>query len=123
MTSGYAPISARMIQGGLFNTSPLSEIAKAVNCDYVHKEQETMTDSSNNNTLIVFIGGVTFLEISAIRLLKKLNPSIHFTILTTDIVKGNDIVKGLCDDYRMNDNAASSSSHDQSLPNPNVQNS
>lgn len=123
MTSGYAPISARMIQAGLFNTSPLSEIGKAVNCDYVHKEQETMIDSSNNNnTLIVFIGGVTFLEISAIRLLKKLNPSIHFTILTTDIVKGNDIVKGLCDSYRMNDNA-DSALRNQSLPNSNVQNS
>ena len=88
-----------MIQASLFNTSPLADIAKLVGCDYVHREQEASVEASNNKTLIVFIGGITFLEVSAIRLLKKLDPTVEFVILTTNILKGDTIVDELCKRY------------------------
>ena len=83
------------------NTSPLADIAKVLNCEYIHREQEATIEAGNNNTLIVFIGGVSFLEITAIRLIKKLNPNVNFTILTTNIINGNMIIQDCCDQFKI----------------------
>lgn len=93
VTSGYAPISARMVQTVLFETMALHDLAKLIGCEYDHREQEVTIDPKNNMTLIVFVGGVTFLEVTAIRLLKLLKPSVKFVILTTNIMKGDTIIK------------------------------
>ena len=95
VTSGYAPISARMIQTALFDTMSLSDLAKLISCEYKHREQEVKIDPQNNMTLIFFVGGVTFLEVTAIRLLKLLKPSVKFVILTTNLMEGDNLIKDL----------------------------
>lgn len=47
--------------------------------------------------LIVFIGGITYAEIAAIRLLNKLKKDVKFVILTTHILNG----KKLIDSFRL----------------------
>ena len=101
VTSGYAPISARLVQAALFNTSPLADVAKLLGCEYAHDEQRAVVETDNNKTLIVFIGGVSFVEVSAIRLLKKLDPSVECVVLTTNFLEGDAIIKELTNLFKL----------------------
>ena len=100
VTSGYAPISARLVQAAVFNTSPLADVAKLLGCEYTHEEQRAVVETENNKTMVVFIGGVSLVEVSAIRLLKKLDPSAECVILTTNILEENEILKDFMYPYK-----------------------
>ena len=101
VTSWYAPISARLVQAALFNISPLADVAKLLGCEYAHDEQRAVVETDNNKTLIVFIGGVSFVEVSAIRLLKKLDPSVECVVLTTNFLEGDAIIKELTNLFKL----------------------
>lgn len=59
------------------------------------KEMKKVYKNKANLILIVFIGGITYAEISAIRLLNKLNPDYKFFMLTTHITSGRRIIDKL----------------------------
>ena len=105
-----------MIQAALFNTSPLNEIAKLVGCEYVHKEQNATVEASNNNTLVVFIGGITYLEVTAMRLLKKLDPSVNLVILTTNIIKGDMVINEVCNRCKLKESTNEKQMEGNDLP-------
>jgi len=46
-------------------------------------------------TLVLFVGGCTFTEISAIRFLNKKNPNEHIIVATTKLINGNTIIESL----------------------------
>lgn len=47
------------------------------------------------SSLIVFLGGCTYTEIAAIRFLSQCHETRDFTILTTHITNGNEIMKSM----------------------------
>lgn len=96
VTSGYAPISARVLQALLFNTAPMTEVTKLIGASYSHREQEVeMVESEKRVVVIVFVGGLTYLEVSAIRLLQRMNPALQILFLTTNMVKEKSVMEGL----------------------------
>ncbi|BGP14406.1 hypothetical protein JCM10213_004530 [Rhodosporidiobolus nylandii] len=46
-------------------------------------------------TIVCFLGGITFAEISALRLLNRQTPSRHLLIVTTDTVTGSSLITSL----------------------------
>ena len=80
----------------MFNTSPMTEVAKLIGVPYSHREQEVVAEETEKrNVLIVFIGGLTFLEVSAIRLLQRMNPSLQILFLATNMVNEKSVIDGV----------------------------
>ena len=55
-------------------------------------------DSSNSSsmlTMIFFVGGVTYAEISALRFLSRQNDGNEYVVAATAIVNGNTLLKPL----------------------------
>lgn len=72
----------------LFNTALMTEVTKLIGASYSHREQEVeMVESEKRVVVIVFVGGLTYLEVSAIRLLQRMNPALQILFLTTNMVK------------------------------------
>ncbi|KAJ3441109.1 vacuolar protein sorting-associated protein 33a [Anaeramoeba flamelloides] len=108
--SGYAPISIRLIQC-LFEKKrgweSIDDIIKnQIGTHYgkvdLPKSKEKKINSNinqSNNTkkklcLVFFIGGVTYAEISALRILgQKENSNVEFIIATTNILNGNKLIQ------------------------------
>jgi len=56
--------------------------------------------SRRRTVLVVFIGGVTFAEISALRFMSSQGGlNCNFVIMTTKLINGTTLVKSLCKDY------------------------
>ena len=50
--------------------------------------------------LVVFIGGITFAEISALRFMSSQGGlNCNFVIMTTKMINGNSLVRSLCTDF------------------------
>lgn len=80
----------------MFNTSPMTEVTKLIGVPYSHREQEVaVEETEKRNVLIVFIGGLTFLEVSAIRLLQRMNPSLQILFLATNTVNEKSVIDRL----------------------------
>jgi len=107
--SGYAPLSVRLVEaatkpnGWRTMESEMSELPgrfiplylqrnpeddeKAHHAE--HQKTQSQTNPKAKVALVVFIGGVTFAEISAIRMLERRDSNQwRFIVLTTDMLKG-----------------------------------
>jgi len=93
---GFCPITIRLIENLIkIGWNPLKEILKKLPGDFEIPANEKEIISPRNKPnfiLLVFVGGITFAEISAIRFLNK-NSSLHkFFILTTHIINGRNFM-------------------------------
>ena len=113
--SGYAPLSVRLVQMAVLNGfSPATDLLRQlpgdlveVTQDYDDRGQPIQTPPKPIKSIIdrrpfvvvVFIGGITFAEISAMRYLsaKELVP-VDFLIATTMVINGSTMLAPLVDD-------------------------
>jgi hypothetical protein len=97
--SGYAPLSIRIIEKfGLSDTKDKWQELKNIFPDQEVGEI-VQSDHSDASTMVFFIGGVTYAEISAFRWLtqEKLLGGGKGTIATTKIINGNTFIGSLFD--------------------------
>jgi hypothetical protein len=66
--------------------------------------------SSSKVTLVVFVGGSTFTEISALRFLTQRREGLDILVATTKMINGNSLIEGLVETFGVVDFAAASSS-------------
>ena len=97
---GYAPIIIRLIEKGILQGGwgNIKDILKKIPGDSNFPSDES--DIFNNNIdkqfiLVVFIGGITYGELAAIRLLNKKIRNKKFIILTTAIINSKRIFQSL----------------------------
>jgi len=114
--SGYAPLSVRLVEAAikpngwrqieseiselpgrcllLYPQRDLDDDAKAVYTE--NQSTQSITNPKAKVALVVFIGGVTFSEISAIRMLERRDSNQwRFIVSTTDILKGGKFMENL----------------------------
>lgn len=115
--SGYAPLSIRLVQSALQSEWRLSETLRLLpgstferyeknqEVNTLRRETASPTESGSGTdarrliVLVVFIGGVTFAEISALRFLESQEDMKYdFMVATTKLVNGTTLVKSLIDD-------------------------
>ena len=103
--SSFCPISIRLIEKALKpGWGPLQkEILKNFPVEFIYPEDEKpVTDPQieNNVILLVFIGGITYSEIAAIRYLNKSKKysKYKFLIITTNVISGNTFFDGIKSD-------------------------
>ncbi|XP_024401527.1 vacuolar protein-sorting-associated protein 33 homolog [Physcomitrium patens] len=115
--SGYAPLSIRLVQWALrgeWQQSEFLRLLPGATFERFEKNQEVNiirretvpstdsvpgTDARRLVILVIFIGGVTFAEISALRFLESQEGMKYdFIIATTKLVNGTTLVKSLIDD-------------------------
>ena len=96
---GYCPITIRMIENLITKGwGQIKDIIKYLpgEIEYPSNESEIINPKEVNNIiLLVFVGGITYAEIAAIRYLNKNSPRHKFVILTTGIVHGKRILESL----------------------------
>ena len=66
------------------------------NIHFPNNEKELFKPKPKENVktiLIYFVGGITYAEIAAIRLIQKSNPGLKLKIATTSIINGDKAVK------------------------------
>ena len=103
--SGYCPISIRLIEkamnpgwGAIYK-----EVLKNYGCEFIFPEDEKPViepQADNNVILLVFIGGITYSEIAAIRYLnntEKFNKR-KFLIITTNVISGKNFFDSIKSD-------------------------
>lgn len=74
----------------------MTDVAKLIGASYSHREQEVeMVDSEKRVVVIAFVGGLTYLEVSAVRLLQRMNPSLQIVFLATNMVKEKSVMEEL----------------------------
>ncbi|XP_040573210.1 vacuolar protein sorting-associated protein 33A [Lepeophtheirus salmonis] len=109
--SVYAPISIRLVQHLSFSPGGWRSIRDVLDIlpgPTLEEKQNSMgkskpklittnnVDSNNSTTLVVFVGGVTFAEISALRYLaQKEESSTDYLIATTSIINGNNFLESM----------------------------
>eukprot|EP00040_Diaphanoeca_grandis_P014463 m.73407 g.73407 ORF g.73407 m.73407 type:complete len:587 (-) comp24555_c0_seq1:461-2221(-) len=101
--SGYAPLSIRLVQhfskpGGY---RAIEEILRLLPGPHFEYKQETVAkpkaedaNSRRPTTLVFFLGGCTFAEVSALRWLTR-TTGHEYTIATTNMVNGRTMLEGL----------------------------
>lgn len=117
VTSGYAPLSVRLIQAAIttgWGREPYSEALRQIPgpssaIRQVRHDSEDRGGSANNGAdggdgassgssrkvvLVVFVGGVTYIEISSLRFLSEKHP-VDFLVLTTSIISGSTFLESL----------------------------
>ena len=73
----------------------MDEVAKVVGFDYSEVPQPICQTAQKN---LILVGGLTYMEIAAIRLIEKQNPDIEFVFMTTNMVNSSTILKSIVDD-------------------------
>ena len=58
-------------------------------------EQDAATDDAVKTTLVFFVGGVTYAEIAALRLMSQQQRNRRFLIATTSMVNGDSLLEQL----------------------------
>ncbi|GAA5921573.1 hypothetical protein JCM3775_003112 [Rhodotorula graminis] len=118
--SGYAPLGVRLVQcalgggadaasaagaagsaSGLNGWRGLEEVVKALP-GATFDERQPADDGARRlapgelpTTIVCFLGGITFAEISALRLLNRQIPTRNLLVLTTDTVSGGSLLNSL----------------------------
>ncbi|KAG2328972.1 hypothetical protein Bca4012_021410 [Brassica carinata] len=113
--SGYAPLSIRLVQQAIHSGwRPIEDILKLLpgphletkrsgfpsspSVDSLHGAPNGVADGRRSVVLVVFIGGVTFAEISALRFLaSKEGMAYDLIIATTKIVNGAALIETFMD--------------------------
>ncbi|XP_076806597.1 vacuolar protein sorting-associated protein 33A-like [Clavelina lepadiformis] len=106
--SGYAPLSVRLVQ---ILSHPgwrsIEEVLRIIPGPTIPGIQQVKpqkkwqgslsSDSSSSSivTLVFFVGGVTYAEISALRYLSSLKDGHEYVVATTSIINGNKLLKPL----------------------------
>lgn len=97
--NAFCPITIRLIEECINKgwTNIKEELKKLPGSfDYPLSEKEIIKPKKNKNYIIVvFIGGITYAEIAAIRFLNKTKRDHKFFILTTHITSGKKIIDSL----------------------------
>ena len=106
--NGYCPVSLKIIEKAIMGEwSTIIEILKRIPGVTNYPENETLISNPTNEKnlmLIVFVGGITYTEIEAIRLLnrkfkseyiKKRRKQTQFIILTTSILNSKKVLDSL----------------------------
>lgn len=103
--SGFCPISIRLIEKAINPGWGVihKEVLKNYGCEFVFPEDEkpiTEPQSDNNVILLVFIGGITYSEIAAIRYLNTCESykKYKFLIITTNVISGKSFFDGIKSD-------------------------
>ena len=97
---GYAPITIRLIEKGIAQGGwgSIKDILKKIPGESSYPTDESEIFGNNIDKqfiLVVFIGGMTYGELAAIRLLNKKNRNKKFIIITTGIINSKKIFKSL----------------------------
>lgn len=99
--SVYAPLSVRLLQAAFKQNGWKSkeDVFKLLNCPVTEESQSAPVQKSSDQkvTLVYFVGGVTFAEISAIKWLSDQDGYGHFVIGTTKLINGNTFIKSFMD--------------------------
>ncbi|KAH0912105.1 hypothetical protein HID58_035426 [Brassica napus] len=113
--SGYAPLSIRLVQQAIHSGwRPIEDILKLLpgphletkrsgfpsspSVDSLHGASNGVADGRRSVVLVVFIGGVTFAEISALRFLaSKEGVAYDLIIATTKIINGATLIETFMD--------------------------
>lgn len=96
---GFCPISIRLIEmllreGWKANKDFLNNIPGTV--EFPDNESSVLYPSKDNNIiLLVFVGGITFSEIAAIRYINSHNEKYKFIIITTSIINPKSFINQL----------------------------
>ena len=106
--NGYCPLSLKIIEKAVYGQwGTILDILKKIPGDIDFPKDESVIsnpEKDNNIMLIVFVGGVTYTEIAAIRVLNRLfnedhlkgrKKKIQFIILTTSILNSKKILENL----------------------------
>ncbi|CAK9858695.1 unnamed protein product [Sphagnum jensenii] len=101
--SGYAPLSIRLVQCALKNDWRQSELLRLLPGPTFERFDKNQVgpagDSSRLVALVIFIGGVTFAEISALRFLSaQEGMKYDFIVATTKLINGQNLLKTFIDD-------------------------
>ena len=97
--SGFCPISIRLIEmllkeGWKANKDFLNSIPGTV--EFPDNESSVLHPTKDNNIiLLVFVGGITFSEIAAIRYINSHNEKYKFIIITTSIINPKSFINQL----------------------------
>ena len=86
---GYCPITVKLIEKLIkVGWNDIKYILNDLpgDCSFPNDEKDILKSKGKNFILLVFIGGITYSEIAAIRYLNSKSPSIKFIIMTTHIV-------------------------------------
>lgn len=125
VSSGYAPLTVRLVQSAVQGWSNKNEIieqlpGRLLDIQQCHPPQDlssslkmqsppvtseslgvyakvTMTNESTKPTLVVvFLGGITYMEIAALRFLSK-RPTFpfHIIMITTKVINGSSLLQSL----------------------------
>ncbi|XP_078427603.1 sec1/munc18-like (SM) proteins superfamily [Wolffia australiana] len=117
--SGYAPVSVRLIQHAIRSgwhpieevlkllPGPHLELKRGVSSNYSYQDPigsfDRSPDGHRSLVLVVFIGGVTFGEISALRFLSSQERAGYdFIVLTTKIINGDTLLETLVSNSMQN---------------------
>ena len=97
---GYCPICVRLIEKAFSNGwDSIKETLKKLpgETDFPINESEIINNEKNERKyfLAVFIGGITYGELAAIRYLNKINKNKKIIVLTTSMINTNKIFKAL----------------------------
>eukprot|EP01155_Anaeramoeba_flamelloides_P050180 Anaeramoba_flamelloidesc41889_g2_i2.p2 GENE.c41889_g2_i2~~c41889_g2_i2.p2 ORF type:complete len:193 (-),score=61.01 c41889_g2_i2:42-620(-) len=104
--SGYAPQIIKLVQI-LFNSNQGYNVFKDLANNFytpdvgrkrqeisIQAKEEMKENTEKHVCMVFFVGGVTFAEISAIRILNQMEQTgVHFVIGTTHITNGNKIIE------------------------------
>ena len=103
--SVYAPMSVRLVQQcakpGWKTIRDILDLLPGPSFDEYQSTMKTASSSSKQSdeikkTLVVFIGGCTYAEISALRFLSQQEEAPHeYMIATTSVINGNSLIKDI----------------------------
>jgi hypothetical protein len=102
--SVYAPLSVRLIQNcakpGWRAIRDVLDLLPGPSFDEYQQQSKRKTRTTNDGglkrTLVVFVGGCTYAEISALRFLSQQEDStVEYLVATTSIINGSSFIEGL----------------------------
>ena len=97
--SGYCPINIRLIEKAYTNGwGSIQETLKKIpgEADFPVDETEMVRENNEKKYfLVVFIGGITYGELGAIRYLNKINKNKKIVVLTTSMINTKKIFNAL----------------------------
>ena len=86
MTSGYAPLLARIVQALLQSTARMEDVGKAVGFEYFREEGKGR-ERTGGVDVVVVVGGLTYMEVAAMRLLRTMVEGEKLVMMTTEMIE------------------------------------
>lgn len=95
VTSGFAPLIPRLIQTIVQTGTLSSDIVKLCGLEFDHQQiYKDKTPRERQVVLVAFLGGVTFLELAALRYITKTEP-VDIIVLSTHVTNGTQVLEML----------------------------